>query len=297
VRARRLCPQAIFVKPSFEKYKAVSRQAREIFERHTPLVEPLSLDEAYLDVSEELTGIPTATEAAEVIRREIREETGLTASAGVAPNKFLAKIASDWKKPNGQFVIRPSQVERFLEPLPVGKLPGVGHATEQILHDHHMITVGDIRAVSPEELVRLFGKFGTRLWELARGIDERPVVPLRKATQVSMENTFDNDITIGEVREFLAGEASKLWAYLERKERRGRTVTVKLRAGDFTTRTRSYTPPALPSSAEELSAVALELVDRFDFSAGTHFRLAGIGVSKFLDDTDASEEEEQEKLF
>src|SRR3954452_13895995 len=129
-RARRLCPQAVFIHPNFDKYRAVSRDIRAIFERHTPLVEPLSLDEAYLDVTTELTGIPTATETAETIRREIRAETNLTASAGVAPNKFLAKIASDWKKPDGCFVIRPHQVERFLIPLPVCKTPGVGKATE-----------------------------------------------------------------------------------------------------------------------------------------------------------------------
>ncbi|MCM2316475.1 MAG: DNA polymerase IV, partial [Thermoanaerobaculia bacterium] len=133
LRARKLCPEGVFVAPNFEKYRAVSSKVGEIFRRHTPLVEFLSLDEAYLDVTVELTGITTATETAQVIRREIREETGLTASAGVAPNKFLAKIASDWKKPDGLFVIRPTQVEAFLLPLPVGKIPGVGPATEGVL--------------------------------------------------------------------------------------------------------------------------------------------------------------------
>src|SRR4051794_38559534 len=138
LRAKRLCPTAVFVHPDFERYRAVSRHIREIFQRHTPLVEPLSLDEAYLDVTSELTGIPTATEAAEMIRREIRDETHLTASAGVAPNKFLAKIASDWRKPDGLFVIRPHQVEQFLVGLPVRKIPGVGRATEEVLHGMHI---------------------------------------------------------------------------------------------------------------------------------------------------------------
>src|SRR5438067_8107462 len=157
-RAKRLCPDAAFIHPDFEKYRAVSRQIREIFERHTPLVEPLSLDEAYLDVTRELTGIPTATETAAAIRAEIKTETQLTASAGVAPNKFLAKIASDWKKPDGLFVIRPHQVEAFLIGLPVRKIPGVGKATEKILLDMNIATVGDVRNISQPELVEHFGK-------------------------------------------------------------------------------------------------------------------------------------------
>ena len=176
-RAKRLCPEGEFIHPNFDKYREVSRQIRDIFERHTPLVEPLSLDEAYLDVTEELTGIPTATETAETIRREIKSETQLTASAGVAPNKFLAKIASDWKKPDGCFVIRPHQVERFLMPLNVRKIPGVGKATEKILTEMGIATVGDLHSFSAEQLIARFGKWGTRLWELARGIDESPVVP------------------------------------------------------------------------------------------------------------------------
>jgi len=183
-RAMRLCPKAVFIHPNFDKYRAVSRDIRAIFERHTPLVEPLSLDEAYLDVTQELTGIPTATETAEAIRREIKTETNLTASAGVAPNKFLAKIASDWKKPDGCFVIRPHQVERFLMPLPVRKIPGVGKATEKVLLEMKIETVGDLHRFTLEELVARFGKWGTRLWELARGIDESPVEPSRPAQVV-----------------------------------------------------------------------------------------------------------------
>src|SRR5438067_8147692 len=179
-RAKRLCPDGVFIHPNFEKYRAVSKEIRAIFERHTPLVEPLSLDEAYLDVTSELTGIPTATETAETIRREIRSETNLTASAGVAPNKFLAKIASDWKKPDGIFVIKPHQIAQFLPPLPVRKIPGVGKVTERQLSEMNIITVGDLQHFTVEQLTERFGKWGTRLFELARGIDESPVIASQK---------------------------------------------------------------------------------------------------------------------
>src|SRR6266542_5434360 len=202
-RAKRLCPEAVFMPPNFDKYREVSHQIRAIFERHTPLVEPLSLDEAYLDVTQELTGIPTATETAEAIRQEIRSETKLTASAGVAPNKFLAKIASDWKKPDGLFVIRPHQIEAFLVELPVRKIPGVGKATEKIMVDMGVATVGDLQRFSQEQLVERFGKWGTRLWELARGIDESAVEPSRKRKSWSSESTFPRDITLDEVADYI----------------------------------------------------------------------------------------------
>src|SRR5438552_4501079 len=216
-RAKRLCPEAVFIHPNFDKYRAVSKQIRTIFERHTPLVEPLSLDEAYLDVTIELTGIPTATETAEAIRREIREETQLTASAGVAPNKFLAKIASDWKKPDGLFVIRPHQIERFLIELPVRKIPGVGKVTERHLSEMNIVTVGDLHHFTADELVARFGKWGTRLWELARGIDESPVEPSQKRKSWSSENTFERDITLDEVGDYIRKASHDLWESLEKK--------------------------------------------------------------------------------
>ena len=291
-RARRLCPQAVFIHPNFEKYRAVSRDIRTIFERHTPLVEPLSLDEAYLDVTQELTGIPTATETAETIRREIRETTNLTASAGVAPNKFLAKIASDWRKPDGCFVIRPHQVERFLIPLPVRKIPGVGKATEKVLHEMKIETVGDLHEFTQEQLVERFGKWGTRLWELARGIDESPVEPSRPRKSWSSEATFPKDIPIDEVAKWIDSEARHLWETLQSKGMNGRTVTVKLRTGDFRTATRQLTPETIPASADDLAQIGVELLGRFAFSADAKYRLAGIGVSNFVD-----EEEETPSLF
>jgi DNA polymerase-4 len=296
-RARRLCPEGVWRAPDFERYRAVSKQIREIFERHTPLVEPLSLDEAYLDVTQELTGIPTATETAEKIRAEIREETRLTASAGVAPNKFLAKIASDWRKPDGIFVIRPHQVERFLIPLPVRKIPGVGKATEAVLHEMKIETVGDLREYELQALIARFGKWGTRLWELARGIDESPVEPSRKRKSWSSENTFATDITRDEAAQWIRTEAQKLWETLEQRSMRGRTVTVKLRTPDFKTATRQLSPPELPSSAEDLARIGVGLLAKFDFAEGARYRLVGVGVSNFLDEEDEPETVAEPSLF
>ena len=292
-RALRICPDGIFIAPNFDKYRAVSNHIREIFERHTRLVEPLSLDEAYLDVTEEKTGIPTATETAETIRCEIRTETELTASAGVAPNKFLAKIASDWKKPDGLFVIRPHQIEAFLVGLPVRKIPGVGKATEKIMTELGVATVGDLQRFTEEQLVDRFGKWGTRLWELARGIDDNPVEPSRKRKSWSSESTFPRDITIEEVADYIRGEAHTLWESLAQRKLVGRTVTVKLRTGRFETATRRLTPELPPSSGDDLARIGAELLTRFEFPADRKFRLAGIGMSNFVDEG----EEEEPVLF
>jgi DNA polymerase-4 len=294
LRAKRLCPEAVFIYPNFDKYRAVSKDIRAIFERHTPLVEPLSLDEAYLDVTQELTGIPTATETAETIRREIREETHLTASAGVAPNKFLAKIASDWRKPDGIFVIRPHQVERFLIALPVRKIPGVGKATERVLTEMGIATVGDLHDFSQEQLTARFGKWGVRLWELARGIDESPVEPSRPRKSWSSETTFSKDIPLEEVAQWLRSEAHQLWEKLAARALIGRTVTVKLRTGDFRTATRRITPPDTPASGDDLARLGEELLTKFAFGDGANYRLAGIGLSNFLDEEEEEEREERE---
>ena len=290
-RAKRLCADAVWLPPNFDKYREVSHQIRGIFARHTPLIEPLSLDEAYLDVTAELTGIPTATETAQTIRREIREDTNLTASAGVAPNKFLAKIASDWKKPDGCFVIRPHQVLDFLEPLPVRKIPGVGKATENVLIDMGVATVGDLRRFEQAQLIDRFGKWGTRLWELARGIDESPVIADQKRKSWSSENTFAKDITLEEVERYIRDEAQKLWNALAERGMVGRTVTVKLRTGTFKTATRRLTPEAPPANAEELANIGAELLRRFEFGADARYRLAGIGISNFIDDEDDGDAE------
>ncbi|MEO8197165.1 MAG: DNA polymerase IV [Thermoanaerobaculia bacterium] len=294
VTAQRQCPQAIFVPPDFTRYREVSRQVRAIFLRHTAFVEPLSLDEAYLDVTEELTGLATATETARVIRREIREETALTASAGVAPNKFLAKIASDWRKPDGLFVIRPHEVEAFLAPLPVGKLPGVGETTGGALGAMGIATVNDLRARPLIELELAFGKFGRRLHELSLGIDDHPVVSERPVKSISSETTFEQDLPLEALPSSIERLALKVWEAARRRERVGRTVTVKLKTGDFRSLSRRRTPEVPPADPRELAGIATALLDLFGESTSTRFRLAGVGVSNFLDE---ATETPQAELF
>ena len=284
LRAERLCPDAVFVAPDFTRYREVSRQVRAILLRHTDLVEPLSLDEAYLDVTVEKTGLPTATETARVIRAEIRADTRLTASAGVAPNTFLAKIASDWKKPDGLFVIRPHEVEAFLTPLPVSRLPGVGRTTEAALAALGVATVGDLRHFDQRELERRFGRFGPRLWELARGIDEHPVEPSRPVKSVSSEDTFPEDLPLEALAPALTEAALRVWEAARRRARTGRTVTVKLKTADFRILTRRATPPRPPASAEELAGIAISLLPRVEEPPATRYRLAGVGLSNFPDE-------------
>ncbi|MBT2115814.1 DNA polymerase IV [Dyella sp. LX-66] len=288
VRAERLCPQAIFVPPDFGRYKAVSRQVREIFARHTELIEPLSLDEAYLDVTSSITALPSATATAEAIRAAIREETQLTASAGVAPNKFLAKIASDWKKPDGLFVIRPHQVLEFLAPLPVGRLPGVGKVMEAKLTAMHIATVGELRNFAAEELEQRFGRWGRRLHELSLGIDEHAVEPDRPTLQVSAEDTFESDLTLDELEPHIRCLAEKTWAAHEREAagahgRIARTVVLKLKTSDFHTLTRSLTPSTRPTSAAELADLACALRARVERPAESRYRLVGVGLSGFVE--------------
>ena len=284
VRAERLCPQAIFVDPHFDRYREVSRQIRAIFLRHTDLVEPLSLDEAYLDVTVTHTGMPSATEAARVIRAEIKAATALTASAGIAPNKFLAKIASDWRKPDGQFVITPRRVEAFLLPLPIGKVPGVGPKMKEKLAALDVHTVGDLRAFHREELVKRYGRWGRRLYDLARGIDERPVQPKRDSVQVSSEDTLREDLPIEDLAPHIQRLAEKTWANHERKQPRvARTVVLKLKTTDFQILTRSFTPPSRPTSAAEVAEIACALRDRVEADTRTRYRLVGVGLSGFVD--------------
>src|SRR6202140_5023799 len=223
----------IFAPPDFTRYRAVSRLTRDIFKRHTDLVEPLSLDEAYLDVTENKTGLRTATKVASTIRQQIREELNLTASAGVAPNKFLAKIASDWRKPNGLFVIQPAEVEGFLTPLPVGRIPGVGKVTEEKLAALGLRVVGELRSRSLEELETRFGRYEQRLYELARGIDENPVVPNRPTQSISAEDTFEQDMLLAETEPMIRRLAEKTWEASRKESRIVRTVVLKLKTAQF----------------------------------------------------------------
>jgi DNA polymerase-4 len=293
LRAERLCPQAVFVPPDFTRYRAVSRQVREIFQRHADAVEPLSLDEAYLDVTRPRSGLPSATAVAERIRAEIREETALTASAGVAPNKFLAKIASDVRKPDGLFVIRPHQVLDFLTPLPVERIPGVGKVMQGKLAALGIVTVGDLRALDVAELDRRFGRFGRRLHERAHGIDERPVDPHQPVQSISSEDTFSEDLTLGELEPAIRRLAEKTWAATRRTARIAHTVVLKLKTAQFRILTRSHTLEAAPRSAEQVQSLALALRERVDLPAATRYRLVGVGLSGFRD----PEEDGQGSLF
>lgn len=281
VRAERLCPDAAFVAPDFTRYRAVSRRVREILLRHTGLVEPLSLDEAYLDVTVNKLGLPSATEVAQTIRQQIREELSLTASAGVAPNKFLAKIASDWNKPDGLFVIRPQDVLSVLTPLPVGRLPGVGQVTERRLAELGIATVGQLREVDPLVLERHFGRYGLRLHELAQGIDESPVIPDRPVQSVSAEDTFERDLPLAELEPHIRRLAAKTWEAARKTPRVGRTVVLKLKTADFRILTRSLTPPTPPASSEALAALALSLRERVQAPEATLYRLVGVGLTHF----------------
>ena len=283
-RAKQLCPQLIFVPPDFIRYHEVSQQIRAIFARHTALIEPLSLDEAYLDVSTLDSGLPSATATAMAIRAAIREETGLTASAGVAPNKFLAKIASDWNKPDGLCVIRPHHAEAFLAPLRVGRLPGVGKVTEARLNALGISTIIDMRARTCAELTLQFGRLGTRLHELAFGIDEHPVQPDRPTLQISSEDTFEYDLTLDELEPQIRVLANHTWAsYQHEATRVARTVVLKLKTADFHTLTRSLTPSTCPTSATELGDIACALRARAGHPAGARYRLVGVGLAGFVD--------------
>jgi len=292
VRAERLCPQAIFVPPDFPRYRAVSKLVKEIFKRHTDLVEPLSLDEAYLDVTENKTGLPTATKVARAIRAQIREELNLIASAGVAPNKFLAKIASDWRKPDGLFVIQPDEVDTFLPPLPVGRIPGVGKVTEARLEKLGIRTVGELRGFELPALEGSFGRYGLRLYQLARGIDDSPVVPNRPTKSVSAEDTFQQDVPLSETEPVIRRLAEKAWTASRKEARVAHTVVLKLKTSDFKILTRSHSPSHPPVSCDELTSIALSLRDRVDLGSHQRFRLVGVGLSNFRNPEEVSTQPE-----
>ena len=297
IRAERLCPQAIFIPPDFTRYRAVSRATREIFQQHTDLIEPLSLDEAYLDVTENKTGLPTATRVARAIRQQIRDELNLTASAGVAPNKFLAKIASDWRKPDGLFVIQPQEADAFLLPLPVGRIPGVGKVTEKNLEDLNIKTVGDLRTKDLPTLEARFGRYGLRLYQLARGIDHSPVVPDRPTKSISAEDTFAQDVPLTELEPMILRLAEKVWTASRKETRIPRTVVLKLKTSEFNILTRSHTPPLAPSSCEELISIALSLRERVNASPRQRYRLVGVGLSNFREPGNAEDSPTQSALF
>ncbi len=259
-RARRLCPHAIVIKPRIDYYVSVSRQIRDIFEQFTPLVEPLSLDEAFLDVtgSEPLFG-PSA-EIGQQIKQRIREELKLTASVGVATNKFVAKIASALQKPDGFVVVEAGEIQAFLDPLPVGSLWGVGKVTGQVFERLNVRTIGQLRQMPLPKLTELFGASGEHYWQLAHGIDDRRVVPDREAKSISNETTFAEDIADMEVlRACLVELVEQVARRLRQHDIKGRTVELKVRFADFQTITRSMTLAEPTSIARELLQAGIEL--------------------------------------
>ena len=282
VKALRLCPNAVVLAPRFPAYIAESRRIQAIFEEFTPAVEPLSLDEAFLDVSEHRGGFSTATEAAVAIRARIRAETGLTASAGVAPNKFLAKVASELRKPDGLFVIPPQRVAEFLVHLPVRKIPGIGEVMEGRLAAHGLRTCGDVLPYSREHLRLLFGNQGDWLFQLVRGHDDRPVVADHDRRSCSIEETFDTDLSDRLLLEQALGDlVLGLEQRLQRLQVAGHTVVLKVKYADFRQVTRSRTLRDPLDTREQLFPVARELLART--AAGRKpVRLLGVGVTQLL---------------
>jgi DNA polymerase-4 len=225
---------------------------------------------------------------ARTIREQIRAELSLTASAGVAPNKFLAKIASDWKKPDGLFVIQPEEVESFLLPLPVGRIPGVGKVTEEKLKGFEVQTIADLRRMDLAMLEGRFGRYGVRLYELARGIDKSEVIPDRPTQSISSEDTFQQDVLLVETEPMIRRLAEHTWAASRNESRIARTVVLKLKTSEFKILTRSHTPSSPPSSCEELTNIALSLRERVSLNPQQRFRLVGVGLSNFHDPEDSS---------
>jgi DNA polymerase-4 len=281
-RAVRLCPSLLIVPPDFSRYRAASQAVFQIFREITPLVEPLSLDEAYLDVTENAWGLPLGREVAIALKARIRDATGLTASAGVAPNKFLAKIASAWRKPDGLTVIAPERVEHFLRQLPVDALWGVGPVTAKRLRDRGIERLIDVRTADAAALREAVGSQTEWLRQLADGIDERPVVPDRAAKSCGTENTFSQDLVdLGEIRSAIDEMARDDAAWLERKLLTCRTVTIKVRYSDFTTITRSHSQNPATRDADEIAARACALLERTD--AGRRpVRLLGVSVHNLV---------------
>jgi len=286
-KAVRLCPTLVIVPPDFARYRAVSSKVFEIFRSVTPLVEPLSLDEAYLDVTENRWAEPLATRVARRIKAEIREATRLTASAGVAPNKFLAKIASGWQKPDGLTVIPPERVELFLQKLPIEALWGVGPVTAKKLRARGLERLVDVRAVDIATLRETVGSLADWLLQLAHGIDDRPVEPDRPPKSCGTENTYATDLTnLDEMRAEVEEMARDDAAWLERKKLFARTVTVKVRFSNFTTVTRSDTRVPPTRDPDVIAARAAALLERTD-AAARPVRLLGVSVHNFADSDEA----------
>ncbi|MSR77285.1 MAG: DNA polymerase IV [Candidatus Omnitrophica bacterium] len=279
-QAKKLCPQGIFIRPQFEKYSLVSRQVMAILRQHTTLVEPASLDEAYLDVTQHRFGIQDPVMIATLIKQNIAAVTQITASAGVAPNLFLAKIASDFQKPNGLTVVFPGQEKEFLKDLSVRKIPGVGPVTEKELQEENIYTCLDLEKAGPEFLRKHFGKGGAALYERSQGRDDREVEPEGESKQLSIEETFQKDTKSLQLLEYKLGEFSKnIYQQLKVEGRMGKTIVLKVKYFDFELITRSCTLEDFPANPETVHQIASRLL-RNKTKAGTKaVRLLGLGLS------------------
>lgn len=287
--AKKKCSFITFVRPRFEVYKEVSNQIRSIFLEYTDLVEPLSLDEAYLDVTTHKKGKPSATLIAKEIKQRIKKETQLTASAGISINKFLAKIASDYKKPDGLFLIKPEEAEAFVEKLPIEKFFGIGKVSAQKMHKLGIYTGLDLKAFPEYKLVKIFGKQGSYYYNIARAIDNRPVQPDRERKSVGAENTFEIDLETKEDMQLeLKKIAVKLFERIKKAQSFGKTLTIKIKFHDFKQITRSKTFTYEIDSFEVLWSATCEIFDKLDFT-NLKVRLLGISVANFNSDNDASQ--------
>ncbi len=290
--AYRRSPQCVFIPPNFPKYHKYSQIIRSIFFKYTDLVEPLSLDEAYLDVTVNKIGEVSATRLASAIKKEIFEQTGLTASAGVAPNMFVAKIASDFKKPDGLTVVPPEKVLEFITPLPVRKIPGIGPKSDAHMEKLGIRTVNDLAAKSLEWLQENFGSFGQYLYDIARGIDERQVTPSWERKSLGAEETFQQDLLeIPAIEFYLRQCAQSVFDQLTKEGKQARTVTLKIKYHNFQSITRRRTLEGFINSGDEIFVVARELLSRTD-AGRVKIRLAGISLSNF-NTTEKSENEKQ----
>lgn len=295
-RAVRLCPQLVIVKPSFHKYRAASQQVFEIFRSVTPLVEGLSLDEAYLDVTENAWNEPFAMTVARRIKSEIKSQTGLTASAGVAPNKFLAKIASAWRKPDGLTVIAPERVESFLQKLPVDALWGVGPVTAARLREFGITRLMDVRTTDPATLQEAVGSLADWLIELAHGRDDREVTPEREAKSSSSEETYSHDLVdFAVMQEEIDAMARENVQWLVESGLLAKTVTIKVRYSDFSTLTRSNSGPPT-NNADQIANRAVKLLDKTD-ARKRPVRLLGAGVHGLVDPEEIEDDEDPRLPF
>jgi DNA polymerase-4 len=285
--AKRLCPHAIFLQPRHDYYAELSGQIRDILDRYTPLVEPLALDEAFLDVTASRNLWGEGPDIGHAIKHEIREELRLVASVGVAPNKFLAKLASDFDKPDGFVVIQPEHVQDFLDPLPISRLWGVGKSTDRVLTELGVATIAQLRGLPQRTLERQLGEWGHHFWQLAHGIDNRPVVNDRESKSISHETTFERDINDIETLKSVLLELTEQVAYrLRGHQRRARTVEIKVRFADFTTITRSKRLIQSTDVTKHFWQTAERLLVRALQNSSLAVRLLGIGVSTFDHDSD-----------